>query len=122
MADTVVNMWGGEPVPPFVAEMTLNLVLEIAEMPDRTSPEDFPDALLVTSAELTALVSDFVCETFAPWRDLVLSLEWANRSDNNKHLDQCVSCWRQRRLGHTPTCELAKVLNTWRPAAAAKKG
>lgn len=34
------------------------IVQRVAELPDRTSPDDWPEAMLVTSAELTAILND----------------------------------------------------------------
>ncbi|ENV97837.1 hypothetical protein F938_01246 [Acinetobacter bereziniae LMG 1003 = CIP 70.12] len=41
--------------------MTLNekinlIIRDVAELPDRTSPEDFPEALIVTSDELEEIL------------------------------------------------------------------
>ncbi len=37
-------------------EIATQIVRDVAELPDRTSPEDQPDMMLVTSDELTAIV------------------------------------------------------------------
>lgn len=38
-------------------ERTINAILnDVAELPDRTSPEDWPDAMLVTADELRAIL------------------------------------------------------------------
>lgn len=36
------------------------IVREVAELPDRTSPEDWPDALLVTADELVAILTSYL--------------------------------------------------------------
>ena len=39
-----------------VARSAERVVLRVAELPDRTSPEDWPEAMLVTSEELREIV------------------------------------------------------------------
>ncbi len=41
-------------------ELADKMVLDVCELPDRTSPEDWPEAMLVTSEELHAMVMDRV--------------------------------------------------------------
>lgn len=40
------------------------IVRSVAELPDRTSPEDWPEAMIVTDAELRSIVNRHVAETF----------------------------------------------------------
>lgn len=40
-----------------VRALVENIVREVAELPDRTSPDDWPEAMLVTAAELSAIVA-----------------------------------------------------------------
>ncbi|MDV8155240.1 hypothetical protein [Acinetobacter bereziniae] len=49
--------------------MTLNekinlIIRDVAELPDRTSPEDFPDALIVTSDELEEILIQNFADSF----------------------------------------------------------
>ena len=37
-------------------EIAALIVREVAELPDRTSPDDWPEAMLVTADELTEIV------------------------------------------------------------------
>lgn len=50
------------PPPPdagtVIAECAVRVVQRVAELPDRTSPDDWPDAMLVTADELRVIVSD----------------------------------------------------------------
>jgi hypothetical protein len=39
-----------------------NVIRDVAELPDRNSPEDWPEAMLVTSNELRAIISDRLVE------------------------------------------------------------
>jgi hypothetical protein len=49
-----------------------NVVRDIAELPDRTSPEDWPEAMLVTAIELTDLIKSRApsCTESRPYNDL----------------------------------------------------
>lgn len=42
------------------------IVRDVAELPDRTSPADAPEMMLVTSTELDRIVSDRVAEVASP--------------------------------------------------------
>lgn len=51
---------------PSLAEMIADRVcLRVCELPDRTSPDDWPEALLVTSNELHAIVREEVAAWLA---------------------------------------------------------
>ena len=41
--------------------LATNIVKEVAELPDRSSPEDWPEAMLVTSHELEDIVLSALC-------------------------------------------------------------
>ena len=38
------------------------IIRDVAELPDRTSPEDWPEALIVTSDELEEILTQHLCE------------------------------------------------------------
>lgn len=40
------------------ADIVNDVIQAVAELPDRTSPEDWPDAMLVTADELRAILLD----------------------------------------------------------------
>lgn len=44
------------PAPPSPSVVAEKIVRDVAELPDRDSPEDWPEAMLVTSDELRAIV------------------------------------------------------------------
>lgn len=44
------------------AELIEQIVRDVAELPDRTSPDDWPDAMLVTADELTEILERSIAE------------------------------------------------------------
>jgi hypothetical protein len=62
------------------AEIAISVVRDVAELPDRTSPEDWPEAMIVTDAEILRIVADRVAPALAQ-RD-----EWL--SNTNSAADQ----------------------------------
>jgi hypothetical protein len=59
------RLFGGQDLPqsdnkltPSEPEHIARVVQRVAELPDRTSPVDWPDAMLVTAAELSAILRD----------------------------------------------------------------
>lgn len=45
-------------IPPWARRYTIDRIIgAVVELPDRTSPEDWPDAMLVTADELRAIVA-----------------------------------------------------------------
>ena len=51
-----------ETTPDRIADI---ICLNVAELPDRTSPEDWPEAMLVTQAELQGIVTDALSDLLA---------------------------------------------------------
>lgn len=49
-------------VPLDVAEKIELIIRDVAELPDRTSPEDWPEALIVTSGELEEILTQHLSE------------------------------------------------------------
>lgn len=45
-----------------VAEKIELIIRDVAELPDRTSPEDWPEALIVTSVELEEILTQHLSE------------------------------------------------------------
>lgn len=48
--------------PADVEEIVRKIVLAVAEIPDRTSPEDWPEAMIVTDSELRSIVRSALTE------------------------------------------------------------
>lgn len=66
-------------------------VLSVAEMDDRTSPDYFPDALLITEEELRTLLNAFYEEAMK-LPELSRPI-WRQTCSNCKHhTDPCKSC------------------------------
>ncbi len=42
------------------AKLIEEFIRDVAELPDRTSPEDWPEAMLITGAELKAFLESFI--------------------------------------------------------------
>src|SRR3990167_5837333 len=53
------------PAPSIEAAITA-MITDVAELSDRTSPEDWPDAMLVTADELRRIISDRLLTAPAP--------------------------------------------------------
>jgi hypothetical protein len=51
-------------------EIAVHVCREVAELPDRTSPHDWPDAMLVTHDELRAIVLDAVAAVLPVWQPI----------------------------------------------------
>ena len=45
-----------------IAEKIALIIRDVAELPDRTSPEDWPEALIVTSGELEEILTQHLSE------------------------------------------------------------
>ena len=45
-----------QPEPAGVDDVVNEIIRDVAELPDRTSPEDWPDAMLVTADELRTIL------------------------------------------------------------------
>jgi hypothetical protein len=56
---------GGETDAARVQQIADRVVQGVAELPDRTSPDDWPEAMLVTAEELRALVSEAAADLLA---------------------------------------------------------
>lgn len=50
------------------ADVAERVVLDVSELPDRTSPADWPDAMLVTADELHAIVAEHATAAIAAMR------------------------------------------------------
>ena len=59
-----------------------SVLRDVAELPDRNSPEDWPDAMLVTGAELRQIIV-----THAPTEPLDARLLAALRANHQWHID-----------------------------------
>jgi hypothetical protein len=57
-----------EPAGDRVEQLIERIVTEIAELPDRTSPDDWPEAMLVTGEELTTILRHHLADAGAPTR------------------------------------------------------
>lgn len=47
-----------------------NTLRRVAELPDRSSPDDWPDAMLVTAEELDAILRDELLAAIPRWRPI----------------------------------------------------
>jgi hypothetical protein len=63
------------------------IVRDVAELPDRTSPPDAPEMMLVTAAELDRIVSDRIAELIHEGRDVAF-YKWWKLSTHNGTLPQ----------------------------------
>lgn len=55
-----------EPTPPTDTEWVREVVERVAELPDRTSPDDWPEAMLVTGDELEGIIADVLASRVPP--------------------------------------------------------
>lgn len=88
------------PPPPQApaSDLADRIVLRVAELPDRTSPDDWPEAMLVTADELRAIVSEEAPAAGADLRQRLHELAMNVQCDPNKR--QPEKCWTCYGNGH----------------------
>lgn len=79
-----------------IEQVIERVVREVAELPDRTSPEDWPAAMLVTSEELAAVIATHL-RTLLAERDRLQGLvkevlDYTKPPDNFDRVDD-LGCW-----------------------------
>jgi hypothetical protein len=53
-------------------QIGVDIAVAISELPDRTSPDDWPEAMLVTASELSAIVEPIIATALADARERAL--------------------------------------------------
>lgn len=72
--------------------IAIRVVQRVAELPDRTSPVDWPDAMLVTSAELQFIVTDEINNAAALRASVTREEQQKNVGTADDEIPRCVYC------------------------------
>lgn len=90
--------------------LAIEIVQRVAELPDRTSPDDWPEAMLVTSDELRTIVTEALLRAEPPperHRCVGCGLRWEGPS----LADICGDCYRELQRLRAELSEARRVLD-----------
>lgn len=103
-----------QPIAEPVEDVVEAIVRDVAELPDRNSPEDWPEAMLVTADELTGILRDRLAQPQTEdWR-IGYYERWNSRAKEFGYagLADCInSAQPQRKCG----CGLDNCRESWEP-------